>query len=476
MSTRSPSQNKITPSFTPINTRLLQRQCAACGQQKTGGCNECDKKRLLQRRLADQSAPSEAPPIVHEVLRSPGQPLDRETRSFMESRFQHDFSQVRVHTNTKAAESTQAVNALAYTQGKNIVFAPHQYAPQTLSGRELLAHELTHVIQQQSQVNQLSPKLRVGKPDDSSEREADNFAKWVVGGELTQPPTSRTTTATNWLQRACLSAAACAAPIGGSAEQFGQREENIEARSRARRGRMAPARARASGHGGHARQLEIFLNGQSPGLLSNIHGIFIDQDLSPGTGALTMPCDELVPPITGATKPCTFVHGSLNQQALAFNTTTDPTIGGISREDWRVQTLQILTHEVQHVIFDSTARATPPGVTCSRATVEFELSELNAMMSEFPIAFRAIPAGASATDPARVRLNNWFQTVITNPSESISGALKALRCKCNCADVDAFVIDTFNFVAASWTPAEKTAFNTELQNPRWAAFDLRWPL
>ena len=88
------------------------------------------------------------PPIVHDVLHSPGQPLERGTRTFMESRFNHDFSGVRVHADARAAESAHKVNALAYTVGRNVVFGAGQYSPNTMAGKRLLAHELTHTIQQ----------------------------------------------------------------------------------------------------------------------------------------------------------------------------------------------------------------------------------------------------------------------------------------------------------------------------------------
>jgi len=89
-----------------------------------------------------------APGIVHEVLRSSGQPLDTGVRSLMESRFGHDFSQVRVHVDSRAAESARSVNAAAYTVRQNVVFGAGQYAPTSESGRRLLAHELVHTIQQ----------------------------------------------------------------------------------------------------------------------------------------------------------------------------------------------------------------------------------------------------------------------------------------------------------------------------------------
>ncbi len=89
-----------------------------------------------------------APPIVHEVLASPGQPIDSSTRAFFEPRFGHDFSHVRVHTDERAGNSAHAVNALAYTAGRHIVFGAGKYSPTTAPGQRLLAHELAHSVQQ----------------------------------------------------------------------------------------------------------------------------------------------------------------------------------------------------------------------------------------------------------------------------------------------------------------------------------------
>jgi hypothetical protein len=104
----------------------------------------------LQRSSTAPNQSSEVPEIVHEVLRSPGQSLDPATRALMEPRFGHDFSQVRVHTGGDADRSARDVNARAYTVGNNIVFGASQFVPRTHEGRRLLAHELTHVVQQNS--------------------------------------------------------------------------------------------------------------------------------------------------------------------------------------------------------------------------------------------------------------------------------------------------------------------------------------
>jgi hypothetical protein len=130
----------------------LQRECA-CG----GSCDDCKKKKEegkenkpLQMKPAGPASLGgiEAPAIVHDVLRSSGQPLDAGTRAFMEPRFGHDFSKVRVHTDAKAVESARAVQARAYTVGSDVVFGANCHLDQGDRGRGLIAHELAHVLQQ----------------------------------------------------------------------------------------------------------------------------------------------------------------------------------------------------------------------------------------------------------------------------------------------------------------------------------------
>lgn len=167
------TQTPTRPAITPAAKGVLQRQCA-CGQHTAAGgeCEECKEKReaTLQRAAVSPSSVHEVPPIVHEVLRSPGQPLDVATRAFMEPRFGHDFSGVRVHTSEKAAESARAVNALAYTVGQDVVFGARQYQPATTDGRNLVAHELTHVVQQGTRW--MGGDLSMDDPDSHAEQEA----------------------------------------------------------------------------------------------------------------------------------------------------------------------------------------------------------------------------------------------------------------------------------------------------------------
>jgi hypothetical protein len=169
----APDPSRISTACPP----MLQRTCACGGSGSAGGgeCEEC-KKKTVQRRAAGGAGPAVAPPIVHDVLRSPGRPLDAATRAFFEPRFGHDFSKVRLHTDARAAESAQSVQALAYTVGSDIVFGAGQYQPVGARGMQLLGHELTHVVQQRGHAGATGP-LRVGPPADAYEREASRASQ-----------------------------------------------------------------------------------------------------------------------------------------------------------------------------------------------------------------------------------------------------------------------------------------------------------
>lgn len=183
----------IAMQASTFRPRVLQRKCA-CGTHVPGGgeCPDCAKKPYgLQRQLSIGSSddPQEreadlvaervvanaspagvsanvqsrgrpvpsvgaqgsdmpAPASVEETLARGGRPLDAALRGEMEQQFGHDFSGVRVHSDEAAARSAHEVAAHAYTVGNHVVFGSNQFAPGTATGRRLMAHELTHVVQQ----------------------------------------------------------------------------------------------------------------------------------------------------------------------------------------------------------------------------------------------------------------------------------------------------------------------------------------
>jgi hypothetical protein len=195
MSTTAPLQNQAAKSQPLSNSNLasllLQRKCA-CGSSTsslTGECAECKGKKLLQTKLTigasndpleleadrvanqvlaapEHSPVSGVPPLIQRftgqatgqantapasvdsVIASSGRALEPALRQDMEERFGHDFSRVRVHTDRAAEQSARDLNANAYTVGHDVVFGAGRFAPMTHEGRHLLAHELTHVVQQ----------------------------------------------------------------------------------------------------------------------------------------------------------------------------------------------------------------------------------------------------------------------------------------------------------------------------------------
>lgn len=133
----TPENHFIQPKISSIS---IQKKCAAC---------EKEEEEKVQRKIDGQNdSHKEIPSIVNNVLNASGEPLDTHTRSYMENRFGHDFSNILIHTNSIAAKSAQSISALAYTLGNHIVFNQGKYSPYTNAGKRLLAHELTHTIQQ----------------------------------------------------------------------------------------------------------------------------------------------------------------------------------------------------------------------------------------------------------------------------------------------------------------------------------------
>jgi hypothetical protein len=127
------------------------------GQLKFTSANQLQKKE-------SNADPVSAPPIVQDALSSSsGRSMDEDTRSYMESRFNYDFSNVRIQDNELAAKSANSINALAYTSGNNIVFNSGQYNPGSDPGKRLLAHELTHVVQQNGMISRQPAPARQGR-------------------------------------------------------------------------------------------------------------------------------------------------------------------------------------------------------------------------------------------------------------------------------------------------------------------------
>src|SRR5271169_3809590 len=179
MTKRAPHTKTANPRRTiPSRAVLPERQSSL-------GAHVC-----VQREATGPGVQPSAPSLVREVLNSPGQPLDAETRSYMEPRFGHDFSGVRVHTDEPAAKSAGAISAKAYTAGRHIAFASRRYAPKTSEGQTLLAHELVHVVQQASRPvtgMPISPGMKVSTENDTFEQSASVQTRNLLSGASSPP-------------------------------------------------------------------------------------------------------------------------------------------------------------------------------------------------------------------------------------------------------------------------------------------------
>lgn len=177
-----------TDTFFKPAISTVQRKCAACAEE--------DKKVHRKENSGSEVNGSNELDNYVSSLSSSGQPLSESSRQFFEPRFGQDFSNVKVHTDSIAAKSAESINALAYTTGNNIVFNQGQYSPNSESGQRLMAHELTHVVQQNSNVNTKriqrasinidgipdAKKDTVKKAVDASEQMA-NMAQMTMGGD-----------------------------------------------------------------------------------------------------------------------------------------------------------------------------------------------------------------------------------------------------------------------------------------------------
>ena len=471
---------RIDWSFSRIGINSgLYRKCDCDG---SSGCADCGEKETVQRKAVGSAQTNEAPPIVNEVLRSSGKPLDQDTRTFFESRLGYDFGSVRVHADTRAAESARAVNAMAYTVGDHLAFADGRYAPRTTEGRRLMAHELFHVVQQRPQSNVSSAALGLEDPSSHAEAQADRGADAFARGESINAH-GAADTSHPVVARACFTKEQCETKTERTPQQLMEEETSKPENKNKRDTRKADctkkppaASCTADGHGARAVETEKVLHDYDPTRLKFIKKIVVDMDMESGFGGLTGDCSSFMPPIKGGGL-CTFIPAQIETEAGKFNNTMEPKIGGVARDLWRDQTLSTLEHETEHARFDAAPIAPAKIHTCNFADIEDALSEIAAMLAEFPVIWRGSRENVSLTPQKKEKmLDNWFTFRITDEDQSFKSTLHSIYCACECADANVYLKKTIDFTTADWSQAEKIRFHTELQDPKWSAHDLRWPV
>ena len=172
---------------------LVGRAAAAGRPDVLGVAGMLDLQRAVGNAGASTVVEEAGESPVHGVVGSGGTPLDAGVREDMESRFGQDFGDVRVHTDGAAHESAKSVNAQAYTVGSDIVFQRDRYDPTSDAGKHVLAHELTHVVQQRNgpvDGTDAGGGVKVSDPSDRFEREASSNADRVMAAEPAVPAVS----------------------------------------------------------------------------------------------------------------------------------------------------------------------------------------------------------------------------------------------------------------------------------------------
>ncbi|OBB62099.1 DUF4157 domain-containing protein [Mycolicibacterium monacense] len=183
-----PKASRLEESESSIALRAaLSGRLAAAGPRGVAGLQRAVGNGSTAALMEEERSP------VHDVVNSGGgSPLQSDVRADMEGRFGHDFGDVRVHTDGAAHESAKSVNAQAYTVGSNIVFQRDRYDPGSDSGKHMLAHELTHVVQQRSgpvDGTEAGGGVKVSDPSDRFERDAvANADRLMAAPAPARPP------------------------------------------------------------------------------------------------------------------------------------------------------------------------------------------------------------------------------------------------------------------------------------------------
>jgi hypothetical protein len=450
----------------------LQRKCS-CG----GSCDTCkaeasdDEHGQVRRKVAapqtshfastQANATMTAPPIVHSVLRSPGQPLDATTRAFFEPRFGRDLSTVRVHADGRAADSAAAVEAVAYTVGSDVVFGRARYAPYSTSGQHLLAHELAHVIQQDS----------------------------VPASTLRRAP--------------CLHGSDCKS-IPGDTGRF---VERIDAPPKKGEVKLTighaevltpdpsdpkgtPAKPPPSRQGSAATNLRKLVEDSGFKIPPEASGPFIDEGLTSDVGAQATPCGNFPGGLPkGASKNgcCIQVYPDMENRATRLLASKSPRTPAQDAD--ALELTSTVLHEGEHCHFDSstdTAKKIPAESDCNLDTVvfhgpgtnfdftvKFYLSELSAEIAEFPPYFQNFQK--SSTKASHDLLHQKEKDLAFNKDESIRGIIHGLKCACSCESVDHLIEHAVHNIIDSWPKDQASKFLEVMARmmPSWWPKNLR---
>lgn len=445
----------------------LPRKCD-CGSQAAGRCEACKNDENLRRKPHGSGGPQIAPASVDATLRSPGRPLEHATRSLFEARFGVDFGTVRIHADDAALRSTREVNARAYTVGDHVVLgAGVDSAPRDYEGQRLLAHELAHTLQRQR--SRLSRQL--SDPDKLHVPDRPLRPHVPVGPSFRIAPLC---------SKANLAGLDCGQPVKGSASDFVSK--NIH-----KGGQSAPKKPRTAAETKKAAETA------RPGALGGIFQVVIDPSASENIIAYVTTCEKVHVATTDPSARCMGVPEHLEKEAALFNKgkecLSDRDICYPDRESWAHELLQTAVHESAHIAFerhrpaeistatraadqDSKIKSEGTKAGHNKAVTLFELSELYAQFSEFPLFYEnTFQNQYMKPENKSSALNIWVDDHVESDKQGIRGMLTKLRCVNTCEKADMLVLAMMRSVTAKWPSAVHDALLTRLV----AIPNLDWP-
>jgi len=402
-------------------------------------CSACENEDKLQKKAADSAGGGlDAPASVDLALTAPGHALEPSTRAFFEPRFRADFSHIRIHHDDQAARSASEVGARAFAVDNHLVFGAGQFAPHSATGQKLLAHELTHTLQQ-------------------------------GGARLRRAP--------------CRPGAQCAPPsatnpgIKGDPATFTNDVAALEAAKKARLD-TAPAgspdallKARL---GTRATHFEHILSLHGIAMKPEVAGFFVNPyAIGDQVSAQTNTCGNFpggAPALAPPDKFCVQLPAEAEDRAGGVD------IAGPLTAPQNAIVADIIAtgvHEMQHASFDnvqanSATRTIAAAADCNLDTpvgpaapgfsapnIEFLLSEISAETAEFAPYFQNL---AGQANPQGQPLFDEERRIAAGAGESIQGAIVKMKCVCSCDTSDKFAVQAVNLTIAAWPVDQQKTF------------------
>ncbi len=477
-------------------------------QQETDFDEEED---FLQAKATSGHTPQVTPNVAANIqnLRGGGLPLPPNQRHFFESYMGQDFSGVRIHTDSKAADTAQTIQAKAFTLGNNIVFNSGQYSHDNQEGKKLLAHELTHVVQQNgeagvglkrapthfTQAHELTHVVQQGYSGPRSEYVAGSETR---GSSDRASVVQRSGQGPHLVQRACLLDSECKPSSAESLPRAPTSGSNRTVDEPAAKEMVAAHQASPRAKAYPAEEVQKLFESHLPDLAKLVHGVFVDETISTQFGGGHVPCGPWarvafpqgtdMPKFASDRSGCVLVKASLEEQAKVYNQGGKPPVykdgKPVNHQDGKPANyrralwldfflLRVLTHETTHQRVNDENIDYPSYKDCTQKTLDSDFGELAGIINEFPSVNRL-----EGDDRAKM-LDFWFNTKVkvkTGVSaKTISGSIREIRCRCECTDAETLIKQAFRIAATNWTEDDKRAFHAEMKRGKGKELDVYWP-